>query len=276
MRRKIVITGAAGGMGRACARLLGAGCDLILTDVAAEPLERFTGELRTDGYAILGAHAGDLGSEAVLSALTADIGADGPFALIHTAGVSPSQADWRTIISVNLASTERLLRAVEPLLRPQCAAVLVASTAGHAPIASPEIDKLIDAPLAEGFVDGVGAMLDGMLGPDSPFAGGMAYVFSKRGVLRICEKRCAAWAERGARIVSISPGTIATPMGRLEMEKNPAALAATEAAPMRRPGNPMDIAFAARFLISEEAGFITGTDLRVDGGSVGAQKAAMG
>jgi len=276
MRRKILITGAAGGMGRACARLLGAGADLVLTDAAAEPLERFAAELRADGNVVLGVHAGDMGSEAVLSALAADLGAEGPFAVVHTAGVSPSQADWRRILSVNLAATEKLLRVIEPLLRPGAVAVLVASTAGHAPIASPQVDALIDAPLAEGFLDGAGAVLEGMLGPDSPAAPGMAYVLSKRGVIRICERRCTAWAERGARIVSISPGTILTPMGRLEMEKNPAALAATEAAPMKRPGNPMDIAFAARFLLSDEAGFITGTDLRVDGGSVGAQKAAMG
>ncbi|MDE0987610.1 MAG: SDR family oxidoreductase [Pseudomonadales bacterium] len=69
-----------------------------------------------------------------------------------------------------------------------------------------------------------------------------------------------------ARIVSISPGTIYTPMGRAEHDSNPAAAAVVQATPVGRWGSPNDIAAACEFLVSDQASFITGTDLRVDGG----------
>ncbi len=129
-RRKVLITGAAGGMGRACARLFGATDDLVLTDVAVRPLERFAEELRLDTCSVA-AHAGDMSSDELLDTLVAEVGDGRPFALIHTAGLSPSLADWKAIMQVNLVATEKLLRALEPALAPGSVAVLIASSAGH-------------------------------------------------------------------------------------------------------------------------------------------------
>jgi NAD(P)-dependent dehydrogenase (short-subunit alcohol dehydrogenase family) len=276
MRQRALITGAAGGMGRACARLLGASRDLVLTDVTTEALQRFADELASDGYAIAGVHAGDLASEAVLEALTCDLAVEAPFTIVHTAGLSPSQADWRRIMDVNLVATERLLRAVEPLLRPESVAVLIASGAGHFPVAAPQMDALLADPLAPGFLDLIGAGIETILGPGHPNANGMSYMFSKRALIRLCERRAEAWGRRGARIVSISPGLILTPMGKLEREKSPLVATLEHSAPAGRPGSPMEIAFAARFLASDEASFITGCDLRVDGGGIAAERARQG
>jgi len=107
-RQKVIITGAGGGMGRACARLFANAHDVVLTDLESQPFDMFVEELRDDGYSVE-AYAGDLSSDIVLAAL-ADSCDGRPFTLIHTAGIGPSQGDWRTIMRVDLIAVEMLLR----------------------------------------------------------------------------------------------------------------------------------------------------------------------
>lgn len=276
-RRKVLITGASGGMGRAFARLFGATHDLVLSDLAAGSLEAFAAELEGEGYTIAGSHCGDLCDDALLSAIVENLLGDVPFTVLHTAGLSPSQAEWRPIMTVNLVSSEKLLAALEPILVPGSVAVVIASTAGHSMPAIPAADALLDAPLVPGFLDEIGAMVEAM----APMAGpagarGIAYSFSKRGVLRQVERKASAWGAKGARIVSISPGLILTPMGRKELAETPGAAQVNDAAPAGRPGTAMDIALAAQFLASDAASFVTGSDLRVDGGSVAAMRGLAG
>jgi len=130
MSSKAIITGAAGGMGRACARLFGNSHELVLTDLASEGFDRFAEELRADGYSVQ-AISGDLADESVLSRLAASLDGRERFALVHTAGIGPSQENWRTIIDVNLIASERLLRAIELRLAPGSVGILVASMAAH-------------------------------------------------------------------------------------------------------------------------------------------------
>lgn len=271
-RRKVLITGAAGGMGRACARLFGATNDLLLTDVIATSLEGFSENLRADGYAVT-ARAGDLSDDAVLATLAQELEEGAPFTLIHTAGLSPSLGDWRKIIEVNLVATEKLLRVLEERLAPGSVAVLIASSAGHGLPPLADIDALLADPLQPDFLMKVGAVIDAFGGANSP-AGreGLGYMLSKRAVVSLCERRAAAWGRRGARIVSISPGMILTPMGRSEMEKTPGAIETRDAAALGRIGTAMDIALAAQFLASDAASFITGSDVKVDGGSIAASR----
>ena len=96
----------------------------------------------------------------------------------------------------------------------------------------------------------------------------MAYVLTKQAVLAIAERRATAWGARGARIVTISPGMILTPMGRRELAETPGAAELDRSAPLGRSGTAMDVAMATRFLLSDAASFITGSDLKVDGGSI--------
>ncbi len=276
-RRKVLVTGAAGGMGRACARLMGAADDLVLTDVSVAALDAFAGELRTDGYNVF-AQAGDMSDDALIAALVREVSAGGkPFAVIHSAGLSPSLADWKAIMQVNLVATEKLLRALEPELVPGSVAVLIASSAGHMFPPVPEAEAVLAEPLAPGFMETIEGIINHMGGANSPGGmGGISYSLSKKAVHNICTSRGLTWGPKGARIVSISPGMIATPMGKSEIANTTGAQALLDATPVGRAGTAMDIALAAQFLCSDAASFVTGTDLLVDGGGTAGIKAAMG
>ncbi len=274
-RNKALITGAAGGMGRACARLFGATHDLVLTDVTAASLDGFAGELRNDGYRVV-AHAGDLSDDALLGTLVREVSDGQPLTLVHTAGLSPSLGDWKAIMQINLVATELLLRALEPVMAAGSVAVLIASTAGHMMPAIAEIDAVLADPLQPGFLDIIENIINGMGGSASPGGmGGISYSLSKRAVHTLCQHRCVAWGARGLRILSISPGMILTPMGKSEIANTTGASQLLDATPAGRGGTAMDIALAAQFLASDAASFITGTDLLVDGGGTAAMKLAM-
>ncbi len=268
-RRKALITGASGGMGKACARLLGTTQDLVLTD-ASPKLAQFAEELQAEGYTVTGVHQGDLGSAALLSAIMADMQqGDLPLTLIHTAGLSPSLAKAEPIMQVNLVATVRLLDAIEPLLRSGSAAVMIASTAGHLMPQIPEAATLMADPLAPDFMANIMALMNGMAQGDAEKLAGISYSLSKQAVLALTQRRAIAWGPLGARISSISPGMILTPMGQKEVQ-TPGGAAMQNAAPLGRPGVASDIALAAQFLVSAEASFISGCDLLVDGGSMAA------
>ena len=264
----VVITGACGGMGVGCARLLGRRHRLVLTDVNGERLEAFAATLTAEGYDVAGQVAGDLGDRGLLAALVAAARQSGRLgALVHTAGLSPSLAPWDAIVRINIIATALLLDAFDDLLAEGAVTVLIASIAGHGLPPDAERDAVCDTPLAAEFLQRLTPFLRAMAadGGDAALAG-VAYAVSKRAVIRMAEARAAALGARGCRIVSVSPGTIYTPMGRTENDRNPAAARVVTLTPAGRWGMPSDIASAVEFLISDTAGFITGTDLRVDGG----------
>jgi NAD(P)-dependent dehydrogenase (short-subunit alcohol dehydrogenase family) len=264
-RGRAVVTGAAGGMGRACARLLGATMELVLTD-ASPALEGFAAELETDGYEVAAAIVGDQTDDGLVRALAQ--ASRGFAALVHTAGLPPA-APWRRIIEVNLCGTVKLLDALEPDLAPGAAAVLIASTGGYMAPDSPAFDALLRDPLAPGFMERLEVEMAAAIPSGEAVAlGTLAYCLSKRHVIRLCETRAAAWGACGARIVSISPGMTYTPMGRAEAAVDETTMALVTSTPIGRWGSPMEIAHAAAFLLSPQAAFITGADLRVDGGAL--------
>lgn len=277
-RRTILITGANGGMGKNIARKLGSLANLILTDIAAESLDGFAGTLNDEGYTVLGTLAGDLADEQVLSKLI-DITKknEGLDALVHTAGLSPSQADWQKILHVNIIATQRLLAAMTSCMNPGSAAVLIASMAGYIDPRMPEADQLLDGTSTTATLEQIKPLLfpsGEKTQQAEAIASQLAYVLSKRAVLRLVERSAAQWGARQARIVSISPGLIYTPMGIKEAEGDERTKATISAQPINRWGTASDIASAVDFLLSEGASFITGCDLRVDGGASLLSKAA--
>jgi NAD(P)-dependent dehydrogenase (short-subunit alcohol dehydrogenase family) len=251
-----IVTGAASGMGEAAAGLLAdAGWPLLLTDLHAERLETAAERLR--GRAAVETLAGDLADAAFPERLAASLAGRPVGALIHCAGLSPSMAGPQRILEVNLAATMRLTAAVLPSLAQGAAAVLFASTAAHM------LGAALDEPLARATTPEAVAAL-------APFAptSEAAYSVSKRGVQLLVRREAKAFGRRGARIVSVSPGIIDTPMGRAEMAVQPAMKTLVENTALPRMARAEEVAAVAVFLCSPAASFVSGTDVLVDGGSM--------
>jgi NAD(P)-dependent dehydrogenase (short-subunit alcohol dehydrogenase family) len=263
-----IITGACGGMGQALARTFGRTKALALSDIDAERLKSLSVRLKDEGYAIAAVQAGDIALPGTAVELVRAARAAGRLhAVVHTAGVSPALAPWDRILLTNLVGAERILVALEERLEDGLVTVLIASMAGHMAARDSALDTLLADPLAEDLFARAAPLLDPYRRPDDVLGlAGPAYAQSKRAVIRMCESRAGDWGRKGARIVSISPGTIWTSMGRKEAESNPRVEAMFAVTPAGRRGTALDIAAAAAFLASDEASFITGCDLRIDGG----------
>ncbi len=262
----VVVTGA-GGMGEAVARRLGPGRTVLLGDADATALATVTDRLGAAGHDVHGRRV-DIATGADVDALVQLAGGLGRVvALVHTAGVSPVQATPERIVAVDVVGTARLLDAFLPLVEPGTVAVCVASMAGTMTTLPPEqLATLATTPTDE--LAGLPFLDPGGLDP------GTAYGLAKRANQVRVEAASVPWGRRGGRVVSISPGVIATPMGRAELAGPFGAVMRTmiDASGTRRVGTADDIAALVEFLVSPAASFLTGTDVLVDGGVVAAMR----
>jgi NAD(P)-dependent dehydrogenase (short-subunit alcohol dehydrogenase family) len=260
MKTVAIITGAAGGVGRACARRFGGQHRLVLSDVSAEALDGVVAELGVDAVTV----AGDVRSPETAQRLADAVGDDQLAVVVCAAGLSSHMAPAADIFGVNLVGTARVLAAVEPLLRPGTVAVCIASISGHRIGVRNHDEAMID-PLRDGLEKELAAAEGDGWKP------GLAYAVSKRGIILHVERLARQWGERGARIASISPGLIDTPMGRFEAEQaggNAKQLTAWSA--LDRAADADEIASVAEFLAGPGAAYVTGCDLLVDGGTIAA------
>ena len=256
MGKTNVVIGAASGMGAAVAALLAPRGRLLLADRERAGLDEVAGRLGREVEA-----AGcDITVSSQVEALAAATGELG--ALVLTAGLSPSMASGRSIYEVNLLGTARVLDAFEPVLVTGSVAVCFASMAAHMVPPDPRIDALLDEPRSPTFFEDLAAA---GIDPEEPH---IAYVLSKRGVVRLVQRRASTWGAHGARLLSLSPGIIDTGMGRLEAAHEPAMADMVRTSPLARMAQPEEVASVAAFLASDAASFMTGTDVLVDGGVI--------
>jgi NAD(P)-dependent dehydrogenase (short-subunit alcohol dehydrogenase family) len=250
----------AGGMGMAIARRLGQNYRLLLVDRNAPHLERQLAALHAEGHLATGAVC-DITNAEDVARVAAGVAQLGGFrALAHVAGLSPSMGDWAAIMSVNLIGAALVEQALQPQAGSGTAAVFISSLAAHIPPPAPALVALLDQPLAPDFLSG----LQARLGDAATSA--LAYQHSKFALNRLCARGAARWGRAGARIMSLSPGLIATPMGALEFTRQPMKYQMLENTPLQREGTMIEIADAVEFLLSSKASFISGVDLLVDGG----------
>ncbi|MFE5209966.1 SDR family oxidoreductase [Streptomyces sp. NPDC056600] len=263
----IVVIGV-GGMGQAVARRQGAGSNLLLADFDEKLLESVADELRGQGHSVV-TRAVDVSSHASVAAL-ADAAAElGPVTqVVHTAGLSPVQAPAKAILAVDLLGTALVLEEFGRVIAPGGAGVMIASMAGYM-VPPGALGADLEQALAHTPADDLLALP--FLDADRLGAQG-AYPLAKYANRLRVQAASRDWGRRGARVNSVSPGVISTPMGRQELAGDSGAQmrAMVEASGTGRVGTPDDIAAAAAFLLGPEATFITGNDLLVDGGVVAA------
>jgi NAD(P)-dependent dehydrogenase (short-subunit alcohol dehydrogenase family) len=180
--------------------------------------------------------------------------------LVHVVGLSPSAGDSAAILRVNLLGARLVANSFFELAQSGTAAVFIASLASHTGEVAQEVTAILDDPLVPGWVEQVGSAVGGEIDP------GLAYQISKHGLLRMCQREAPRWGAKGARITSVSPGLVATPMGAQEYERNPGKYRLLASTPLGREVTMIEIADAVEFLLSDKASFISGVDLLVDGG----------
>ncbi len=256
-----VIVGA-GGMGIAIARRLGQHNRLLIADFDQDKLDQVQELYRDEGYEGYTVRCNITDRESVAS-LAREAAAHGPLkTLVHVAALPPSWHDWSEVLKVNVIGPRLVIDAFLPLAETNTAAILISSR-GWCSVRNPS-DALVDAlgdPLAPDFAEKVEQA------SAEPMNGGRAYVLSKYAVTRMARTDVRNWAAKGARIVSVSPGAIATPMGAFENERNPGKQKYVPLIPLGREGSVLEICDAVEFLASDRASYITGCDLLVDGGS---------
>jgi NAD(P)-dependent dehydrogenase (short-subunit alcohol dehydrogenase family) len=259
----VVVTGV-GGMGVACARRLGAGQHLVLADFDEAKLGNVVDELAGDGMTVTGQRV-DVSDRASVDALVDVVRGIGPLrTLVHTAGLSPTQASGERVLEVDMLGTDHVLNAFLDLVVQGTVAVCIASMAGSMADLPRELERAVTRAPTDGLMDALG---------DLDLADfGATYSVAKRvNQLRV-EQAAVAWGPRGGRVVSISPGIISTPMGRQELAEGSSEQmqGMLDLSPVPRIGTAEDIAAAAQWLASPAASFVSGCDLRVDGGVVAA------
>lgn len=260
--RLAVVIGA-GGMGMAAGRRLAQRHRVLIADIDQGRAEAAAQAVRNEGGDAT-AFACDVTAPAAVQALAervADLGGLG--VLAHVAGLSPSMGDFGAIVRVNLTGVALVAESLLPHAATGSAAILISSLGGHHLRLPDAVERLLRAPTDPALVEKLAAELGDQATPPT------AYAVSKHGLMAYCRGQAAAWGARGARIVSLSPGMIATPMGALEFENSPRKRQLYERTPLQREGTMLEIADAIEFLASDKASFITGTDLLVDGGLAG-------
>ena len=271
MQQNVSVVIGMGGMGRAIARRIGAGAELLLADYSLAALESVAEQMRGDGFSVRIQQV-DISSRESVAAVASTATQLGKVTrLVSTAGISPAQGSIDEILSVNVYGTAYVLEIFADVITPGGAGVVIASNAGYLfsdSLSADELLTLATVPAAE-----LSTLQSASPARFSDRA--IAYGFAKH-ICRLRVQAAAAgrWGERGARINSISPGVISTPMGRAELIGGNQTLVQglIDGSPAKRIGTPEEIANVVEFLLGPAASFITGADILVDGGAVAAIK----
>ncbi len=263
MKNVMILTGA-GQIGMAIARRMGYGMKIVIGDKKMENAQRLSRTMNEAGFDTEPMEM-DLSSRESIKALIAEAQGYGPITmLVNAAGVSPSQAPIEAILKVDLYGTAVLLEEVGKVIAPGGVGVTISSQSGHRmKQLTPEEDEQLACTPTEELLS-----LD-ILQPENIKDTLHAYQMAKR-----CnEKRVMAesvkWGEKGARVNSISPGIIVTPLAldefngpRGDFYKNMFAKC-----PAGRPGTADEVANVAELLMRDQGAFITGADFLIDGGA---------
>jgi NAD(P)-dependent dehydrogenase (short-subunit alcohol dehydrogenase family) len=262
MKNVIVVIGA-GSIGQAIARRVGAGKHVLLADLRQENAETAAKTLADAGFDVSTATV-DVSLRASVQTLVATATGIGEISgLVHAAGVSPTQASPATILKVDLYGTALVLEQFGEVIARGGAGVVIASQSGHrlpplsieqnAALATTPVEELLKLP---------------MLQPDQVTDPLHAYQISKRANSLRVMAEAVRWGKRGARINTISPGIIITPLANDELRgpRGPGYRRMIDVSAAGRAGTPDEVGTVGALLMGPDGAFITGSDVLMDGG----------
>lgn len=262
MNEVTVVIGA-GQIGQAIARRISAGKHVLLADLHQASADAAAEVLADAGFDVSTA-AVDVSSRESVHALAEGAAARGDITgVIHAAGVSPSQAAPEVILAVDLYGTALVLEEFGAIIAPGGSAVVIASQSGHrlgaltadqdAALATTPADELLSLPMLQ-----PGQVTDSL----------QAYQLAKRGNSLRVMAEAVRWGKRGARVNTISPGIIITPLARDELTgpRGEGYRRMLELSPAGRAGTPDEVGTVGALLMGPDGAFITGSDFLMDGG----------
>jgi NAD(P)-dependent dehydrogenase (short-subunit alcohol dehydrogenase family) len=253
----------AGSIGVAIARRIGAGKRLLLADLRLETADTAAKVLDDAGFKVSTTRV-DVSKRASVQALVETATALGDVTgVIHAAGVSPSQAAPATIMHVDLYGTALVLELFGDVIAPGGSGVVIASQSGHRlPALTPEQNTaLATTPTEE-------LLTLPFLQPDRVTDPLNAYQLSKRGNSLRVMAEAVRWAKRGARVNTIRPGIIMTPLASDELSgtRGEGYRRMIDLSPAGRAGTPDEVGTVGALLMGPQGAFITGSDFLMDGG----------
>ena len=259
---EVIIVIGAGQIGQAIARRVSSGKHVLLADLHQSNADAAAEVLTNAGFDASTTTV-DVSSRESVQALVETATALGDVAgMIHAAGVSPSQAPPDAILRVDLYGTAVLLEEIGSVIAPRGSGVVIASQSGHRLGA---LTAEQDAVLAMTPADDLLALP--MLQPAQVTDSLHAYQLAKRANSLRVMAEAVRWGKRGARLNTISPGIIITPLARDELTgpRGEGYRRMIEMAPAGRAGTPDEVANVGALLMGPEGAFITGSDFLMDG-----------
>lgn len=262
--KEVVVLLGAGSMGTAIIKRISTNKIIFLGDINEDNLKARDKELKYNGYEVETQVVDAMDGESVeaFAKKASELGDVKYF--IDTAGASPNQASPEHIINLDLVATSLAIDIFGKYIARGGAGLIISSQTGYMMNLPPEVEQEIALAPTEELKD-----LD-FIKNDAMVNSGVAYVVAKRANhLKVRTAAATSWADRGARINSISPGIIVTPLAYDEFESaGDAYQEMINSSPAKRVGTSEEIARAAEFLLSDDSSFITGIDLLVDGGVI--------
>jgi NAD(P)-dependent dehydrogenase (short-subunit alcohol dehydrogenase family) len=255
-------------MGVATAKLIGRNQTVVLCDVRQDRLDAAAAALSDLGLASTAVNC-DVTDRAAVTRLFDTAAALGPVtSVIHTAGVSPSMGDAEYVMRTNAVGTVNVNEVFFGMAPAGAAIANVASMAAH--MLPEEIVPTGQFPQAlqdaDAFMSDMRSACDTI--PEEARSG-FAYAVSKSFVRWYSTSQAERFNTRGLRIVSISPGSVETEMGKMEAD-GAGAMVADFAVP--RWGTAEEMAALLAFCVSDQAGYLTGTDILNDGGVIASMR----
>ena len=266
MNKVIVVIGA-GGIGLAIARRQGFGKLIVLADLNESVLASAAESLEAASYSVKTVVV-DVSSRASVKALADAASALGSVVqVVNTAGLSPNMAPVDRVLAVDLYGCAVVFEEFGRVIAEGGAGLIISSMAGHM---MPELPPEQNHALAFTPADDLLALP--FLQRDTVSTSMVGYVYAKRANHLRVKAAAISWGERGARVNSISPGIVMTPLARHELDSpiGDGYRAMIAASPAKRMAPPEEIAVAASYLLGDDARFVTGSDLLIDGGVIAA------